>query len=61
MARDAGRQQFFHQCPKQYERLMQMIDALAFEDCPKYNEFNDVMIDVSFFPNNFTNHYSYFN
>lgn len=47
MARDAGRTQFFHQCPKQYETLMGMIDGLVFEDSPKYNEFVDVLMDVS--------------
>ncbi|KAL4001626.1 Protein kinase domain family protein [Acanthocheilonema viteae] len=46
MARDAGRTQFFHQCPKQYETLMGMVDGLVFEDSPKYNEFEDVLMDI---------------
>ncbi|VDM14030.1 unnamed protein product [Wuchereria bancrofti] len=46
MARNTGQKQFFHQCPKQYKILMQMIDVLVFEDSPKYHEFINVLMDI---------------
>ncbi|VDN43137.1 unnamed protein product [Gongylonema pulchrum] len=46
MARDAGRAQFFHECPRQYDTLMKMIDSLVFDDAPKYNEFVEVLMDI---------------
>lgn len=38
MARKAGRAQFFHNCPRQYDTILVLIDALKFEDDPKYED-----------------------
>ncbi|VDK46599.1 unnamed protein product [Anisakis simplex] len=38
MAREGGRAQFLHNCPKQYDAMLTHIDALKFEDDPKYDD-----------------------
>ncbi|VDN01179.1 unnamed protein product [Thelazia callipaeda] len=46
MARNDGRTQFFHECPKQYEAIMTLIDSMAYEDRPHYSEFVDLLMDI---------------
>ncbi|KHN77422.1 putative serine/threonine-protein kinase [Toxocara canis] len=47
MARDAGRAQFFHNCPQQYDNLLVLIDALKFEDDPKYDQIHRTLDEAS--------------
>uniref|UniRef100_A0A914ZH05 Protein kinase domain-containing protein n=1 Tax=Parascaris univalens TaxID=6257 RepID=A0A914ZH05_PARUN len=46
MSRNAGRKQFLHDCPRQYDEILTMIDALAFQDEPKYSEIRRLLDEV---------------
>ncbi|CAD5224571.1 unnamed protein product [Bursaphelenchus xylophilus] len=44
--RTTNRTAFFAGCPKQYDRLMEMIDKLAFDSCPPYQEFQKILVEA---------------
>ncbi|KHN86942.1 Tau-tubulin kinase 1 [Toxocara canis] len=46
MSRDAGRVQFLHNCPRQYDEILTMIDTLAFPDEPRYEQIRRLLDEV---------------
>uniref|UniRef100_A0A0M3HXZ7 Protein kinase domain-containing protein n=1 Tax=Ascaris lumbricoides TaxID=6252 RepID=A0A0M3HXZ7_ASCLU len=46
LSRDAGRAQFLHNCPQQYDEILTMIDALLFFDEPKYDQIRRLLNQV---------------
>ncbi|VDK47371.1 unnamed protein product [Anisakis simplex] len=46
MARNEGRMQLLHDCPRQYDDILSMIDALVFQDEPNYDEFRRLLDEV---------------
>ncbi|CAD5218599.1 unnamed protein product [Bursaphelenchus okinawaensis] len=44
-ARTTARASFFAGCPKQYDKLMDMIDKLAFDSTPPYSDFQKVLLE----------------
>uniref|UniRef100_A0A915ARC3 Protein kinase domain-containing protein n=3 Tax=Parascaris univalens TaxID=6257 RepID=A0A915ARC3_PARUN len=46
LSRNAGRAQFLHNCPQQYDEILTMIDALVFSDEPKYDQIRRLLNEV---------------
>uniref|UniRef100_F1L2K5 Serine/threonine-protein kinase n=1 Tax=Ascaris suum TaxID=6253 RepID=F1L2K5_ASCSU len=46
MARQEGRAQFLHDCPRQYDDLLTIIDALVFQDEPQYELIHAILNDI---------------
>ncbi|MFH4976163.1 hypothetical protein AB6A40_002872 [Gnathostoma spinigerum] len=44
--RTEGRTAFLRDCPRQYDKLLMMIDGLVFEDEPKYNEIFRILDEI---------------
>ncbi|VDM39685.1 unnamed protein product [Toxocara canis] len=48
-ARAEGRTEFLHNCPKEYDTILSMIDALEFEQNPNYNHICALLNEVAVF------------
>lgn len=45
-ARNGGRTQLFFQCPKMFDKMLEMIDAMTFESVPDYDMFQKIITEV---------------
>uniref|UniRef100_A0A915ARE9 Protein kinase domain-containing protein n=1 Tax=Parascaris univalens TaxID=6257 RepID=A0A915ARE9_PARUN len=46
MARQEGRAQFLHDCPRQYDDLLTIIDSLVFQDKPQYELIQAILNNI---------------